>query len=311
MTKYKPKFAIIGAAGYVAPRHMQAIKDIGGEIIAALDPCDSVGILDRFAPDCAFFTEPERFMRWLSKERHCGGSAPDWVSVCSPNWLHDAHVRIALQNDCKVILEKPAVLSARNIDALVAEFGDKVDDVFVMHQLRWHEDAEKFKKWVEMVREYESGRYLFGDIEYHTPRGPWYKYSWKGDEDRSGGPIANLGIHFLDILCWLLGPAEKVYLNRKTEARVQGAIYFDGAKVNFDLSTSFSISDNGKPIRRFTLNNEAEWKFDSGFEGLHSKAYDHAVHHGIGIRLSGVRNAVALAEKIRLTPIKEYGMLEE
>ncbi len=307
MNRDTRKFALIGAAGFVAPRHMEAIQGVGGQLLAALDPHDSVGILDRYAPDCAYFKEPERFWRWMARRNFEGKPKPDWVSVCSPNWLHDAHVRMALVEDCKVILEKPAVLTTRNLDCLMEEFPlyalrpeeTSWKNVFVCHQLRWHPDAIAFKRYVRKTLDKDPGFRFKVRIVYHTPRGPWYRYSWKGDMERSGGPISNLGIHFLDLLVWLFGNAqgEPLVVDRD-EKRVIGSLIMMNADVEFSLSTRFRDAKGG-PKRQFTIDAEHSFRFDTGFTGLHQKVYDSAMR-GEGVTLADVREPVRIAERIRL-----------
>jgi len=308
-------FAVTGVGGFVAPRHLEAIAGVQGKLIGALDPSDSVGILDRYSRDCAFFTEPERFWRWVSRRDFEGQDGPDWIVVCSPNWLHDAHVRMALFNDCKVILEKPAVLRKRNLEQLLAEFPDASENVFVVHQLRWHPDAVAMFDWVRRIRQTSETPYFRVNVTYHTPRGPWYHYSWKGDVERSGGPIFNLGIHFLDLLCWVFGKHESVRVDCRNQYHVDGVIQFPGTEVRFSLSNSFSaVGRDGAPQREFVVEHVDDrytgrrigapftFRFDQGFTGLHDKVYEDAMQ-GDGIRLEEVSRPVSLAEEILFADI--------
>jgi len=279
---------------------MEAIKSVGGEIVAALDPSDSVGILDRYAPKCAYFKEPERFWRWMSRRAFEGKQKPDWISICSPNWLHDAHVRMALASGCRVILEKPAVLTARNYDCLMSEFPkDCRKNVFVCHQLRWHPDTLAILYDTRAVADADPGHRFKVKIVYHTPRGPWYGYSWKGDVERSGGPISNLGIHFLDMLANLYGKTHDLWVSDRDEQRVIGGLQMDKADVEFSLSTRFRDAPGGKPLREFLIDGENAFRFDAGFTGLHDKVYASAMQDK-GVMFSEIREPIRIAEEIRL-----------
>ena len=196
------KFALIGAAGYIAPRHMKAIKETGNELIAALDPFDSVGIIDSYFPDADFFIEPERFDRHLDKLRKSGERKVDFVSICSPNYLHDAHIRLALRNDAHAICEKPLLLNPWNLQGLEDIEKETGKKIFNILQLRHHPSI------VEMKNKFDAeSTNKVHDIEltYITSRGKWYHYSWKGDIKKSGGVVTNIGIHFFDMLSWIFG----------------------------------------------------------------------------------------------------------
>ena len=201
------KFALIGAAGYIAPRHMKAIKETNNNLVAALDRFDSVGIMDSHFPEADFFTEPERFDRHLSKLR-VKGEGVDYVSVCSPNYLHDAHLRLGLRNGADAICEKPIVLNPWNIDALEEvekETGRKINNIL---QLRLHPSIVALKKKVE---EGPANKVYDIDLSYLTSRGKWYHVSWKGDQTKSGGIATNIGIHFFDMLSWGFWFSERKY----------------------------------------------------------------------------------------------------
>jgi len=295
------RFAIIGAAGYVSPRHMRAIVESGGEIQAAMDPRDSVGILDRFSPNCQFFTEHERFWRWFARCDFEGRQRPNWVSICSPNWLHDSHIRMALIHGCKVIVEKPVVITPRNLRCLMEEFPDFSDRVFIVHQLRWHPSGRRLKEFVDRVIQNDPMAEFEVKIDYHTPRGPWYGYSWKGDESRSGGPIFNLGIHFLDLLCWVFGDHRSVFVRDRCDSVVSGEISFESASVDFYLSTNRPDGDRSGPGRQFVVRSgleEFKFEFDSGFEGLHDDVYRSAMS-GLGVGLDDALGPTRLAHEIR------------
>jgi UDP-N-acetyl-2-amino-2-deoxyglucuronate dehydrogenase len=277
------KFALIGAAGYVAPRHMKAIKDVGGDLVAALDPHDSVGVLDQHFPGCLYFREPERFDRWLSK------NPVDYVVVCSPNYLHDAHCLMAMRNGCAVICEKPLVLNERNLDNLSewqVRTGQKVN---VILQCRLHPQAMAAKACL-------TDAHTFVHVEYRTPRGPWYQRSWKGDVEKSGGIATNIGIHLFDLCTWLFGDLVndfELFLSTKmyhTEAC--GTFALDRATVNWFLSV-----DPGRPVRKFDC---AEFSLDlsGGFTDLHTKSYEEILN-GRGFGIEDVRPATRIVERIR------------
>lgn len=195
-------FAITGVAGYVAPRHLKAIRDTGNRLVAAVDPHDSVGILDSYFPDVAFFTEFERFDRHLEKLRR-EGEGIQYLSVCSPNHLHDAHIRLALRLGADAICEKPLVLNPWNLDALSELEQETGQRVYTILQLRVHPSLIELRRKLAA----ETNKRHEVKLTYITSRGPWYRYSWKGDEGRSGGVITNIGIHFFDMLMWLFGDA--------------------------------------------------------------------------------------------------------
>src|SRR3989304_4353988 len=211
------KFAITGVAGYIAPRHLRAIRDTGNILIAASDPHDSVGILDQYFPEAAFFTEIERFDRHLDKLRRVGNGI-DYLSICSPNNLHDAHIRLALRNDAHAVCEKPLVLNPWNLDLLEKleeEFNKKI---FTILQLRVHPSLADLKKKIEKERRTSKHKV---ELTYITSRGRWYDYSWKGDSQKSGGIATNIGIHFFDLLIWLFGKpkSQTVIINERNKMR--------------------------------------------------------------------------------------------
>lgn len=196
-------FALIGAAGYIAPRHMRAIKETGNELVCALDPYDGIGIMDSYFPEADFFTEPERFDRHLDKLRRQGKRKIDYVSICSPNYLHDAHIRMALRNDADAICEKPLVLNPWNLDALQEiehETGKKIHTIL---QLRLHPAILQLRE--KVLQEKRAGKVFDVDLTYITSRGKWYFISWKGNVQKSGGVATNIGVHFFDMLGWIFG----------------------------------------------------------------------------------------------------------
>lgn len=300
----QPRFALIGAAGFVAPRHMQAIKDVGGRLVAALDPHDSVGILDRFDRETEFFTEPERFERHLEKLRR-EGNGIDWLTVCSPNWLHDTHIRMGLRAGARVICEKPLVLDPRNLDALAdieREFTEYADErrVFTVLQLRHVEELQRIKAVglpALKERQRQEGRDLrklplICQLSYITPRGHWYGRSWKGDPHRSGGIATNIGIHMFDMLLWLFGPAVNADVRRRTDDTIAGSLTFADAIVDWHLSIT-----GDRAGRRLTIDGEIDVPI-TGFEDLHTTVYRETLA-GRGHGIEDARPAVELAARLR------------
>ena len=295
-------FAITGVGGYVAPRHLAAIRDTGNRLVAAVDPSDSVGILDRFFPDARFFTEFERFDRHCEKLRRMGEEARiHYVSICSPNYLHDAHVRFALRIGADAICEKPLVLNPWNIDALAElerESGRRVNTIL---QLRVHPSLEKLREKLAAESGHRSHEV---DITYITSRGPWYQVSWKGQPERSGGLATNIGIHFFDLVIWLFGPVVESEVHVATPRRVAG--YFELARARVRWFLSIDREDlpeearkAGKPtFRSITIDGE-EVEFSEGFTDLHTEVYRRTLA-GEGFGLEDARPSIQLAHDIRV-----------
>ena len=230
----KPRnFALIGAAGYIAPRHMRAIKDTGNVLVAALDPFDSVGIIDSYFPDADFFIEPERFDRHLDKLRRSGTDKIDYVSICSPNFLHDAHIRLALRNDANAICEKPLILNPWNLKGLEEIEHETGKRIYNILQLRHHPAIIALKEKYDALPEDK-----IHDIQltYITSRGKWYFYSWKGDIKKSGGVVTNIGIHFFDMLSWIFGKVESSIVHVDQENKAAGMLHLKKANVKWFLS---------------------------------------------------------------------------
>ena len=219
------KFGLIGAAGYVAPRHMQAIKDTGHELVIALDPNDSVGVLDKYFPDCKFFTQAERFDRHIMKHEKL-----DFISICSPNYLHESHCKLAMRLGANVICEKPLTTNVENIDQIHMVETQMGRKVFNILQLRLHPSIKILKHMIKKKEFYNV------DLKYITPRGPWYFQSWKGKEGQSGGIETNIGIHFFDMLIWLFGDVEKFEVKTRNEKKSYGILTLEKAKVTWFLS---------------------------------------------------------------------------
>lgn len=298
-------FALTGAAGYVAPRHLQAIRDTGNRLIAAVDPHDAVGILDRFGLDVRFFTEFERFDRHLEKLRRTSEeSRVHYVSVCSPNYLHDSHIRLALRVNADVICEKPLVINPWNLDALrelERETGRRVHTVL---QLRLHPDLVALR---QRIRAERAGRAHDVCLTYVTARGRWYDVSWKGADERSGGIVTNIGIHLFDLMLWLFGPVVDSEVHLRHPRRAAGFIELERARVRWFLSTDADdLPTASRAAGRTTFRSIAvdaqEIEFSDGFANLHTRVYEEALA-GRGCGIDESRPAIELTYRIRHDPV--------
>ena len=295
------KFALIGAAGYIAPRHMRAIKDTGNDLTVALDPFDSVGIIDSFFPQADFFTEPERFDRHLDKLRRKGGDSKiDFVSICSPNYLHDSHMRMALRNDANAICEKPLVLNPWNIDGLEEIEKETGRNIFYILQLRHHPSIVALKEKFDNLPDDK-----IHDIEltYITSRGKWYFYSWKGDQAKSGGIVTNIGIHFFDMLSWIFGEVKNNTVHLMQENKAAGLLQLKKANVKWFLSLDKNdlpnqATDKGIPTYRSITIDKKELEFSRGFTDLHTVSYQ-SILDGNGFRISESKNSINIVHTIR------------
>jgi len=292
-------FGLIGAAGYIAPRHMAAIKATNNNLLAAYDTFDSVGVIDSHFPNADFFTEFERFDRHVDKLKR-QGNALDYVSVCSPNYLHDSHIRFGLRNQADVICEKPLVLNPWNLDALQEIEKETGKKVFNILQLRLHQSIIDLKNKIDNGP--KDKIYDF-DLSYLTSRGKWYYTSWKGDKDKSGGIATNIGVHFYDMLSWIFGPVKENIVHLHTHDRAAGYLEFDKAKVRWFLSIDYNaipehIRATGmRTYRSMTLEGE-EIEFSGGFTELHNKSYQ-AVLDGNGFGLEEARQSLEIVHQIR------------
>ncbi len=292
-------FAITGVAGYIAPRHLQAVKETGNNLIAACDPHDSVGILDRFFPNAAFFTEFERFDRHLEMlRRNPEGEKTDFVSICSPNHLHDAHIRLALRVGADAICEKPLVLNPWNLDALEDLEREYEKRIYTILQLRLHPSLLELRKKIKT----KTNRHSV-DLTYITSRGLWYNYSWKGVKEKSGGIATNIGIHFFDMLIWLFGDVEGIKLNVNETNKMGGELRLKNADVKWFLSLDRSdlpesaVSTNKPTFRSIKVDGE-EIQFHEGFTDLHTKVYEETIA-GRGFGIKDARKSIELVYKIR------------
>jgi len=304
-------FALIGAAGFIAPRHMQAIHDTGNTLVAAVDQHDCVGRIDSYFPDARFFTEIERFDRYLEK---CRRGPPenrvDYVSICTPNYLHDAHIRLALRLHAHAICEKPLVLSPWNLDALAeleAEYGCRVYNVL---QLRLIEKLQNLRQELAATA---SGPKREVCLSYVTRRGAWYDVSWKGDPKKSGGPSMNIGVHFFDLLIWLFGDAGRIEVHLNEPRRMSGFVELDRARVRWFLSVDeadlpASVKAAGKFAYRSMTMDGAEIEFSEGFTDLHTKAYQQVLA-GKGFGIQEARPAIELVHRINSRDVQHTGSI--
>jgi UDP-N-acetyl-2-amino-2-deoxyglucuronate dehydrogenase len=294
-------FALTGAGGYIAPRHMRAIQKTGNNLIAAIDPADSVGILDSYSYNVAFFTEFERFDRHAEKLRRKGEDERiHYLSICSPNYLHDAHIRFALRIGADAVCEKPLTLNPWNLDALremEEETGGKVYNIL---QLRLHPELIKLKEMIETSGPHTKHQI---DLTYITSRGNWYQVSWKGDEKKSGGVSTNIGIHFFDMLIWIFGPVMHKEIHYSDHKKMAGFIELEKARVRWFLSVDRkdlppSAKKKGKPaFRSITIDGE-ELEFSNGFRDLHKKSYEEILA-GRGFGIDHARPSINLVSEIR------------
>lgn len=297
-------FALIGAAGFIAPRHLKAIKETNNRLVAALDKFDSVGIMDSYFPQASFFTEFERFDRHLEK-LHRGGSPIDYLSVCSPNYLHDSHIRFGLRHGATVICEKPLVLNPWNVEALDQIQKETGNEVFNILQLRLHPDIIALK---EKVQTADPSKVFDFDLAYITSRGNWYYTSWKGDVTKSGGIATNIGIHFFDMLIWIFGAVKENIVHVHTHDRASGFLQLERARVRWFLSINEktlpeAVRLKGQRTCRSISLEGSEIEFSEGFTDLHTKSYQ-AILNGRGFNLREALPSIELAHQIRTqTPI--------
>ena len=297
-------FALIGAAGYIAPRHMQAIRDTGNRLVAGMDVNDSVGIIDSYFPDAAFFTEFERFDRHLEKLKRAHQKV-DYISICSPNYLHDAHIRFGLRYGADVICEKPIVLNPWNIDALEELEVESGHHVYNILQLRLHPSVIALKNKVDNSP--KDKIYEF-DLTYITSRGNWYYTSWKGNTEKSGGIATNIGVHFFDMLQWVFGTVKENTVHIHTHDRAAGYLEFEKARVRWFLSINADtlpadVRKQGKRTYRSINIEGEEIEFSDGFTDLHTVSYRHILE-GRGFRIGEARTAIEMVYHIRsATPV--------
>ena len=292
-------FALIGVGGYIAPRHLKAIKETGNTLLSAYDKNDSVGIMDSYFPNASFFTEQELFDRHNSK-LIASGTTIDYISVCTPNYFHDAHIRYGLRLGATVICEKPVVLNPWNIDALENVEQQEGHQAYTILQLRLHDAIVNLKKKIENG---PKDKIYDIDLTYITPRGYWYYSSWKGDVRKSGGVATNIGVHFYDMLTWIFGPVKNSVVHVSTHDRVAGFLQLQNANVRYFLSINGEtlpqhvVEAGGKTYRSILIDGE-EFEFSTGFTELHTTSYQ-KILQGEGFRISESRNAIDIVYNIR------------
>lgn len=297
-------FALIGAAGYIAPRHLVAIKNTGNNLSSAFDPFDSVGILDSYFPGTDFFVEFERFDRHIDKVKR-NNMPIDYVAVCSPNYLHDSHIRFGLRNNADVICEKPVVLNPWNIDALEEIERETGKSIFSILQLRLHPSIIELR---EKILNGPPDKVYDIDLTYLTSRGHWYYTSWKGDISKSGGIATNIGVHFYDMLTWIFGDVKKNMVHQHSHDRASGFLELERARVRWFLSINKEALpkqalEAGKRTYRSIIIEGQEFEFSEGFTDLHTKSYE-AILANEGFRIGETRKAIEIVHDIRYaTPV--------
>lgn len=292
------KFALTGIAGYIAPRHLKAIKETENQLIAAFDPHDSVGVLDNYFPHANYFKDYERFERFLSHQKEI-----DYLTICSPNYVHDTQIRLALNSSMNAICEKPIVLFPHNLDSLEILEEKTGKKVFTVMQLRYHPDLIKLKEKIIPNKKYKV------ELKYITSRGNWYYYSWKGDESKSGGIVMNIGIHLFDLMIFLFGKVKytKVFMNDQNKSA--GFIELENADVNWFLSIDENdlpqhIKNQNKRTYRSIKISEEEIEFSEGFQDLHTKVYKEVLA-GNGLGINDARQSIELVHQIRNSKVEK------
>ncbi len=299
------RFAITGVAGYIAPRHLQAIHDTKNQLIAALDPHDSVGILDRYSQEVSFFTEFERFDRHLDRiNRDPNRQGIDYLTICSPNYLHDAHIRLALRLGADAICEKPLVTNPWQLDALQELEQESQGNVYGILQLRVH---DKILELYNRVKAAQRPEKYDINLTYITSRGKWYMYSWKGDENKSGGIAANIGIHFFDMLIWIFGKVQRSEVHLREPNKAGGVLELEHANVRWYLAIDKNdlpraAKEKGQPTYRSITVDGEEIEFSAGFTDLHTRMYEHIIA-GLGYGLNDVRPSIELVNQIRTSAL--------
>jgi UDP-N-acetyl-2-amino-2-deoxyglucuronate dehydrogenase len=299
MTDAKKNFGIIGVAGYIAVRHLKAIKDTGNNLLASLDKFDSVGLIDAYFPESDFFVEFERFDRHFDKLKRTGTKI-DYVSICSPNYLHDSHIRFALRHQAEAICEKPIVLNPWNIEALQEIENETGRKIYTVLQLRLHPRLKELK---EKILKGPKDKIYDVDMSYTTSRGNWYPISWKGDIQKSGGVATNIGIHFFDMLSWIFGDTKNNIVHVSGHNKAAGYLELERARVRWFLSLDYndipdSVKSTGQRTFRSIIVDGEEIEFSEGFAELHTQTYTEILA-GRGFGLKEARQSVQTAYTIR------------
>jgi len=300
----KLNFALVGVGGYIAIRHVKAIKETGNQLVATMDPFDSVGFLDSHFPDADYFHEFERFDRHIYKLRNTDKKI-DFVSICSPNYLHDSHIRFALRNGANAICEKPLVLNPWNIDALSEMEKESGKKIYNILQLRLHQSIINLK---EKIANGPADKIYDVDLAYITSRGKWYHYSWKGDPQKSGGIATNIGVHFFDMLTWIFGDVKSSVVHVSETEKAAGFLQLERARVRWVLSIDENMlpadirAKGQRTYRSIKMENE-EIEFSDGFTDLHTDSYKHILS-GKGFGLNEARNSIQTVYNIRNSEVK-------
>lgn len=305
------KFALIGAAGYIAPRHMKAIRDTGNELVAVVDPHDSVGVIDSYFPEAKYFKEIERFDRHLEKLRRIDSQeSVQYITICSPNYLHDAHMRLALRLGAYAICEKPLVINPWNLDAIRVIEEEYATRVFTVLQLRLHPDVLRLKQRIESSSPDEKHDIL---LTYITRRGHWYHISWKGSDAQSGGLAMNIGVHFFDLLRWIFGDVEHIEVHLRQDDRMSGLLHLEKARVRWFLSINAedlpeeTVGEGGYAYRNLSIDGESI-NLSSNFADLHTRVYEETLA-GNGFGIDDARPAIELVYDVRNAEITAPGGL--
>jgi UDP-N-acetyl-2-amino-2-deoxyglucuronate dehydrogenase len=301
-------FGLIGVAGYIAVRHLKAIKDTGNNLLASLDRFDSVGLIDNYFPQSDFFVEFERFDRHFDKLKR-SGTKIDYVSICSPNYLHDSHIRFALRHHADAICEKPIVLNPWNVDALQEIENETGHKIFTVLQVRLHPRIIELKN---KIKNGPSDKIYDIDLTYITSRGNWYHISWKGDIQKSGGVATNIGIHFFDMLGWIFGRTKKNIVHMSEPNKAAGYLELEKARIRWFLSLDHndlphSVAEKGQRTFRSILVDGEEVEFSEGFTDLHTQTYNEILAER-GFGLEDARQSVEIAFTIRnMKPVEIKG----
>ncbi|WP_418180381.1 Gfo/Idh/MocA family oxidoreductase [Aliarcobacter lanthieri] len=298
----KINFALIGASGYIAPRHMKAIKETGNELIVAMDTYDGIGIMDSNFPQADFFTEFERFSSFVDNFKRSGNNI-DYMAITTPNYLHDSHIRFALKSGANAICEKPLVLNPKQIDDLKVVEEESGKKVYTILQLRLHDSIIALKEKIAKELKDNPDKVYDIDLTYLTSRGKWYFESWKGDESKSGGIASNIGVHFFDMLSWIFGELKENIVYIKNPDVNAGYMKLKNANVRWFLSVNYNyipedIRATGKTtFRSITVDGE-EFEFSEGFTDLHTKSYSDILNGG-GFGLDAAKNSITIVSDIR------------
>ncbi len=296
-------FALIGAAGYIAPRHMKAIKETGNNLVAAFDPYDGIGIMDSNFPQAYFFTEFERFDSFIDQWHRTQEKKIEYIAIASPNYLHESHIRSTLKNGAHAICEKPLVLNPKEIDQLQAIEQETGKKVYTILQLRLHDSIIALKNKIAKELEANPDKVYDLDLTYLTSRGKWYFTSWKGDESKSGGIASNIGVHFFDMISWIFGPVEESIVHLKQPDANAGYMRLKNATVRWFLSVNYDyipedVKASGKTTYRSIKVDGDEFEFSEGFTDLHTRSYEDILNGG-GFGLEEARNSINIVSQIR------------